>query len=389
MSNHRFRRLSALTSLLLATGAVTSARAQSPFPTLEKVPASEGECRDLVTTVLEGVSMMSKDPGMAVVNFLNDTNFDKIIYEQCSKGNFEQALNTARGYMPDPNRKADVPQGPLPDCTEQKNLMEWSVYAGVAAYRMSISVPIEVLDSDRMYVNSANFIITESATGAPPQIGLMLIFRDGQQPKELDVEIKYAGKDWTPESGKAPIENGTLNLTKLMAKSPVGSNIELTASDGKPLFQSKFYYPPNVSARAWGFNKSIELERRYKSGGCVQKQCFLTTACCEEIGLADDCFELTALRRFRDRVLMKTAHGAREVEQYYDIAPRILDRLRSSGQQAVLVRFYATHILPCAILAELGFNKLTMILYRDLISKIAALAAAPASSIHTSSFNEI
>ena len=35
--------------------------------------------------------------------------------------------------------------------------------------------------------------------------------------------------------------------------------------------------------------------------------CFITTACCEALGLDDDCFELRTLRRYRDQVLAKTA----------------------------------------------------------------------------------
>lgn len=53
--------------------------------------------------------------------------------------------------------------------------------------------------------------------------------------------------------------------------------------------------------------------------------CFLTTACCEYMGLPDDCEELTVLRKFRDEYVPKEL-----VEEYYRIGPKIVEKVKDS-----------------------------------------------------------
>lgn len=67
-----------------------------------------------------------------------------------------------------------------------------------------------------------------------------------------------------------------------------------------------------------------EDERRLSSGG---SGCFLTTACCQYKGLPDDCTELTILRNFRDNVLMQNDEERNLVEEYYRIAPELVERI--------------------------------------------------------------
>ena len=68
---------------------------------------------------------------------------------------------------------------------------------------------------------------------------------------------------------------------------------------------------------------------KQKSSGC-----FLTTACVEYKGLADDCEELTKLRAFRDNYLKTTEEGKAVVEEYYRIAPQIVEKINASAKKA-------------------------------------------------------
>lgn len=101
-------------------------------------------------------------------------------------------------------------------------------------------------------------------------------------------------------------------------------------------------------------------------------KCFLTTACCGVMGRADDCFELRALRRFRDDVMLASAGGRRDVDDYYQMAPRILDTMQRRGETHRLRAVYFGTILPCAILAKLGFNKPTRRLYTRMMRRLGA-----------------
>ena len=52
----------------------------------------------------------------------------------------------------------------------------------------------------------------------------------------------------------------------------------------------------------WAVEKKEALAKSFEDDKCAPpaKGCFLTTACCEVLGLPDDCFELRTLRRYRD-----------------------------------------------------------------------------------------
>jgi hypothetical protein len=102
----------------------------------------------------------------------------------------------------------------------------------------------------------------------------------------------------------------------------------------------------------------------------TETNCFLTTACCELVGLPDDCFELRALRRFRDDVLAATPGGRADIALYYERAPRILSAMAQRGETQRLLPLYFSHILPSAVLARLGLKRLPDRLYRNLMARL-------------------
>lgn len=65
-----------------------------------------------------------------------------------------------------------------------------------------------------------------------------------------------------------------------------------------------------VHRYCWGYH--YEECPRYKAG-TSSGGCFLTSACTEAKGLADDCYELTMLRAFRDEYLVKQKSGKAEI----------------------------------------------------------------------------
>lgn len=65
-------------------------------------------------------------------------------------------------------------------------------------------------------------------------------------------------------------------------------------------------------------------------GGAVKGSCYITTAVCESMGKADNCYELTMFRHFRDNWLIYQPEGIQLVTEYYSIAPKIVDWIESS-----------------------------------------------------------
>jgi hypothetical protein len=103
--------------------------------------------------------------------------------------------------------------------------------------------------------------------------------------------------------------------------------------------------------------------------------CFITTACCETLGLDDDCFELRTLRRYRDQVLAMRPGGADDIAFYYRLAPLILARLPDETREQQLRSVYARFILPSALAAKFGFDALAHRLNRRMIDELIAKLA--------------
>jgi hypothetical protein len=107
------------------------------------------------------------------------------------------------------------------------------------------------------------------------------------------------------------------------------------------------------------------------NGGFGGVPCFLTGACCDAIGLPDDCAELTILRRFRDEVMMVTPDGKEDVASYYRLAPAILAEIARRGEAGALRRLYFTDIVPSVVAARLGLNRLARGLYTRMMRRLA------------------
>ncbi|WP_397542844.1 hypothetical protein [Roseovarius salis] len=105
--------------------------------------------------------------------------------------------------------------------------------------------------------------------------------------------------------------------------------------------------------------------------------CVITTACAELGGLDDDCFELSALRRFRDRYMAARPDRADLVAEYYKKSPILLRELTlTPRRERILARAYAMYVLPAALLAAAGMDEACFRLYRRGMSYLSHAAAA-------------
>ncbi|MGH7743696.1 MAG: CFI-box-CTERM domain-containing protein [Candidatus Dormibacteria bacterium] len=76
--------------------------------------------------------------------------------------------------------------------------------------------------------------------------------------------------------------------------------------------------------------------------------CFITTACVVSRGLADDCEELTVLRKLRDGYLSRLTGGPALVSHYYRVAPAIVSALDQREDKAeVYERIYGVVVQRC------------------------------------------
>lgn len=59
------------------------------------------------------------------------------------------------------------------------------------------------------------------------------------------------------------------------------------------------------------------------------RKCYITTACCDYMDLPDDCDILSTMRTFRDQY--GSVEHPDEVEEYYRLAPMIINNIDKSG----------------------------------------------------------
>ena len=128
-------------------------------------------------------------------------------------------------------------------------------------------------------------------------------------------------------------------------------------------------------ALAWASERKEALAAVAAEQKCEPPEgCFITTACCETLGLADDCFELRTLRRYRDEVLAKRPAGVEQIAAYYRLAPLILARLPQEARERRLRSVYARYVLPAALAAKCGLNTLAYRLYVRMLEELLAIS---------------
>ena len=107
------------------------------------------------------------------------------------------------------------------------------------------------------------------------------------------------------------------------------------------------------------------------AGGFRRRLCFITTAVCENSGKADNCYELTAFRRFRDEELSKTADGRALIEEYYRVAPAIVSCMKYCDDVDLRCReVEEKYLTPCLCHIERGENEACRDLYVKMVKDL-------------------
>lgn len=105
--------------------------------------------------------------------------------------------------------------------------------------------------------------------------------------------------------------------------------------------------------------------------GFHKKFCYITTAVCECFGKADDCYELTILRNYRDGYLMSQPEGEEIIREYYDVAPTIVKRINRCEQKKQIYRMiWETYLQPCIHMIEDGENEECKELYIRMVKEL-------------------
>ena len=102
-------------------------------------------------------------------------------------------------------------------------------------------------------------------------------------------------------------------------------------------------------------------------GGSSSGGSLLTSACVEYLGKPDDCEELTALRNFRDTYMQSTEEGKKLVDEYYVIAPKIVEKINASDKKELYYRYISQVIDKCVCLIKHNELEKTLNEYKSMV----------------------
>ncbi len=111
-------------------------------------------------------------------------------------------------------------------------------------------------------------------------------------------------------------------------------------------------------------------KEQYERNNPKKGKCFITTACCEWSGLPDNCKELRILRSFRDRYMLQEKEGQIDLEEYYKIAPKIIESISATDNQDYVYGELFKKIKTAVVLIEKGDDEAAYLLYKEMISGV-------------------
>ena len=110
-----------------------------------------------------------------------------------------------------------------------------------------------------------------------------------------------------------------------------------------------------------------------KNSNSSSSGCFLTSACVSYMKKSDDCEELTVLRTFRDNYLASKEEGKALVEEYYAIAPAIVEKIEGSANADEYFKDIYKTVLRCVEAIKGGENEIAVALYKQMVLKYKAI----------------
>ena len=118
---------------------------------------------------------------------------------------------------------------------------------------------------------------------------------------------------------------------------------------------------------------ALEQEHRYRTGQDTRSDgpCFITTAVCDSFGKEDDCYELTAFRKFRDKWLINQSDGKSLIDEYYNIAPKIVEKINALSNSAEIYKnIWRDYLSTCLKFIETGDNQQCKKVYTRMVTTL-------------------
>lgn len=163
---------------------------------------------------------------------------------------------------------------------------------------------------------------------------------------------------------KSEKEHMEMDLNMAVAVFVIPMVLEYKGNSSKPLSEKllaswkKAFPKSNIQAAEFSFVEE----------GFHKKFCYITTAVCESFGKADDCYELTLLRDYRDTYLASQPDGEELIQEYYDVAPSIVKHInQQETPQEIYLSIWKRYLSPCITMIEDGRMEECRALYQEMV----------------------
>lgn len=124
----------------------------------------------------------------------------------------------------------------------------------------------------------------------------------------------------------------------------------------------------NVKPMTMRIQKS-EYEKM--KNGFKSRLCYITTAVCASRNQRDDCYELNLLRDYRDRYLAADRKGEALIEEYYNVAPTIVNRInKEENAGEIYENIYQEYLQKCVHLIETGRMEKCGEIYAEMVEEL-------------------
>lgn len=106
-----------------------------------------------------------------------------------------------------------------------------------------------------------------------------------------------------------------------------------------------------------------------KRCGYSRAGCFITTATLTSLGKDDNCYELQLARKFRDTFMKENYPDS--VEQYYQIAPQIVDAINNLSEKNIVYKeIWENYLKQFITLIESSKFEETKDLYQKMVEEL-------------------
>ncbi len=159
-----------------------------------------------------------------------------------------------------------------------------------------------------------------------------------------DYFVSYANDRQSGLKKKIEKENFLIDRNSMMAVYVFPAILEYRGESSEPL--------ANAIVAKWNavFTKYTLKMGKYEDikNGFRTKLCYVTTAVCESLGKDEDCYELRLLKDYRDHYLSSQPDGRSLIDEYYNIAPTIVNRInKRENAQEIYRNIFKNYISPC------------------------------------------